>query len=161
MVQVVFDTLFTYVRKNTVLKSKIQNMHLKKDKCSQLEMAIQQANFKDKIFSDENCLYLVLALMEKEKIEYWQGITFYIYVLMLSYIPFFLQHYEIQDEQFLQKIWDKLLKEKKYEIIFEILSKIDMNGASRDYLWQRCQSFEVQTNPSSDLEALINSSIHN
>jgi hypothetical protein len=81
--QTLYQNLFEFIKKNTIIPEYIDAIKSTDPKLQQLRLAIDNANYDAEIFSDADCYFYLLYLIKKEKIPFYQGMTVYAFLMAL------------------------------------------------------------------------------
>lgn len=88
--QELYESLFTYISKNKVIKQFISSIEAdaeKSNKAATLLSAIQALDFQNKIFKDEYIDCYLLYLIKQNHIEFLSGMTLYVYAMTFMPSP--------------------------------------------------------------------------
>jgi len=116
--KLLFDQLFSYIKKNTFIPNFLSSIAQDEDKLSkvaELYAAIKIGNAEAEVFKDPHCYLYLLYLIQEEKISFWQGMTVYTYIMALM---------QFTNQQSLNETSPQILAEKmKNNLYVESLAK--------------------------------------
>lgn len=78
-----FDTLFKYIKNNTKIPKFLSAINAEDPFIIQLNEAINHGDVNATIFSHPDCYLYLLYLIQKEMIDFWHGMTTYLYLMVL------------------------------------------------------------------------------
>lgn len=81
--EALFNNLFRFIRKNKEIPKLLSKITPDDKNAHELLTAIQHGDFDAKIFNDSLCYIYLLYLMKEGKINFWHGITVYVYLIAL------------------------------------------------------------------------------
>lgn len=92
-----FKSLFQFIRKNTFIHKKLENIPANDPKTDALLQAIHRGDINAEIFNDPDCQFYLLYLIKKNKISFWSGMYVYAFILaLMQYTK--RQQFKVEDQ---------------------------------------------------------------